>query len=196
MISEEELSLLFGECCYLNKKNIPKKKDESSLKYLINKNMTQSQCIKLGILFEIILKQMILKLTNLKDIKPKNIKGKKEMDHLFVDEDNKIIYYAELKANINLDSEKSKSTYKKCLEIFIQLKDEFPNYEIKWCLLAFRYLNNNEIPKVLKSKYNEIKDNLYGINDYINLLNINKSYIKEEYIKFLNLLADELINNS
>lgn len=195
MISEEELIIILDECCYLNKKTL-KKRDESSLSYLIDKSMTQSQCIKLGILVEKILRQIILKLTNFKDIKPKNIKGKKEMDHLFVDEENKIIYYAELKANINLDTEKSKSTYKKILEIYKELKNEFSNYEIRWCLLAFRYLNNNEIPKVLKSKYNEIKDNLYGINDYINLLKINNLFTKEEYILFLNIIANKLINNS
>ena len=35
--------------------------------------------------------------TNLISIKSKNSKGEKEKDHLFIDEEKKIIYYSELK---------------------------------------------------------------------------------------------------
>ena len=51
-----------------------------------------------------------MKNTQYKNIKEKNTKGKKETDHLFMDVNNKIIYYAEIKSNLNLDTEKSNET--------------------------------------------------------------------------------------
>ena len=44
----------------------------------------------------------------LKNIKSNTKKGDKETDHLFIDDLNKNIYYAELKSNLNLDTEKRK----------------------------------------------------------------------------------------
>ena len=97
---------------------------------MIKRELSQSDCIKLGNGLEKIFYDIVLQYTKLKDIKPKNKKGKKEKDHLFCDETNKIIYYAEFKSNINLDTEKSKSTYQKCLNIVIELKEKYPDYTI------------------------------------------------------------------
>lgn len=169
-----------------------KKKDENSLSSLINRKLSQSDCIKLGNGLEKLLCDIILKNTSLKNIKQKNSKGRKERDHLFCDEENKIIYYAELKSNINLDTEKSKSTYVKCLHIVEELRLEYPEYKIEWCLLACRYISNDKIPEVLKNKYKEIKENLFGINDYLNLLHINKLFTKNSYSIFLNKIADKM----
>ena len=170
-----------------------KKKDFNSLSYLIDKNLSQSDCIKLGIGIEKFLVDLILQYShNLKSIKEKNMKGIKEKDHLFIDEKNKIIYYSELKSNINLDTEKSKTTSNKCLEIVKQLEEKYKNYQIKWCLLGLRYLDYNEIPKVIQGKYTNIKENLYGINQYLNMLNISISLTKEEYKKLLNKISDTM----
>ena len=84
------------------------KKDVSSLSYLIDQQMSQTSCIKTGFGVEKVFNDYILSITNLTSIKPKNSKGKKEKDHLYIDEVKKIIYYAEIKANLNLDTEKSK----------------------------------------------------------------------------------------
>ena len=170
-----------------------KKKDFNSLSYLIDKNLSQSDCIKLGIGMEKFLVDLILKYSNdVKSIKEKNTKGIKEKDHLFIDEKNKIVYYSELKSNINLDTEKSKTTSNKCLEIVKQLEETYKNYQIKWCLLGLRYLDYNEIPKVIQGKYTNIKENLYGINQYLNMLNISISLTKEEYKKLLNKISDTM----
>lgn len=67
-----------------------KKKDVDSLSSLINRNLSQSDCIKLGNGVEKVLNDIVLKYTNLKDIKPKNSKGKKEKDHLLRDEITKL----------------------------------------------------------------------------------------------------------
>ena len=120
--SFEDLNLTIYENAYIKNCKSNVKKDFNSLSYLVDKSLSQSDCIKLGIAVEKVFSDMILKYTHLVNIKPKNIKDKKEKDHLFMDVENKTIYYSELKANINLDTEKSKSTYKKCFSIVEELK--------------------------------------------------------------------------
>jgi len=168
------------------------KKNENSLSYLINRKLSQSDCIKLGNGLEKLLCDIILKNTSLKNIKGKNSKGKKERDHLFCNEEHKIIYYAELKSNINLDTEKLNATYKKCLYIVNELQLQYPEYKIEWCLLACRYISKQEIPNYLKNKYMEIKENLFGINDYLELVGINHLFTKDSYSMFLNKIADKM----
>lgn len=187
-----ELSLIIENNSYIKNCKSNKKKDIDSLSYLIIRELSQSDCIKLGNGLEKIFYDIVLTYTKLKDIKPKNKKGKKEKDHLFCDETNKIIYYAEFKSNINLDTEKSKSTYEKCLNIVRELEKKYPNYTIEWGLIGCRYINNITIPTKLKNKYNRIEKNLYGINDYLNLLNINIHFTFNNYCKFLNKLANTM----
>lgn len=164
-----------------------KKKDKASLSYLINIPISQSECIKLGYALEKVLCDIILKYNkSLKNMKQSNSKGKREKDHLFFDKYKKIIYYAELKSNINLDTEKSKATKNKCLTIFEELEEEYPDYEIQWCLVGLRYINNQEIPTTIYDKYKDISDNVYGINDYMEMLSINLKFDEETYKQFLN----------
>lgn len=171
-----------------------KKKDINSLSYLIDINMSQSDCIKMGVGVENILREYILKkCPNLKNIRKKNKKGKKERDHLFKDKKNKIIYYAELKSNINLDTEKSKSTYNKCLQILEELKEKHKNYTIKMFLLSVRHFSRVNIPNVILSKYKIIEDNLVGMNEYFDALSITDKFKDEnEYKKILNYLAKKM----
>ena len=184
-VSDENLGSLIGECEYIVKSSSTKKKDVSSLSYLIDIEMSQSECIKLGLGCEKLISDIIMKYGNVKNIKKKNEKDKKERDHLFMDVEKKVIYYAEIKANINLDTEKSKVTYNKCEEIVSELKEEYGDYEIRWCLVALRYLENEKIPKTIKSKYSKISENLYGINEYLKLLGINLIFTEERYKLFL-----------
>lgn len=187
-----QLEDVINNCVYVNNCTSNTNKDISSLSYLIDRSMSQSECIKLGIGIENVLSDLILKYTNFKNIKLKNTKGKKETDHLFCDKDNKIIYYSELKANINLDTEKSKSTINKCLSIVSDIQDTYPDYEIKWCLLALRYTDNNCISQTLKKKYESIGANLYGINEYLAILNIDMCFNENDYKIFLNKIADKM----
>ena len=187
-----ELDLIIKNNNYIKKCKSNKSKDIDSLSYLITRKLSQSDCIKIGNGLEKIFHDIVSYHTKLKDIKPKNKKGKKEKDHLWCDEDNKIIYYAEFKSNINLDTEKSKSTYEKCLNIVIELKKKFPEYDIKWCLVGCRYINNINIPNKLKYKYNTIKNNLFGVNDYLNLLGISLRFTYNGYCNFLNKVANAM----
>lgn len=179
------------KACFSNKK-----RDPTSLSYLIDTTLSQSDCIKLGIGIENLLKDLIIKFSNLVNIKPKNKKGAKERDHLFCDHENKIIYYAELKANINLDTEKSISTSLKCLEIAKELGEKYKDYEIKWCLVGYRYIDITDIPVTIQKKYSRISKNLFGINQYLAMLHINIAFDGQTYKNFLNDIARAMFNNS
>jgi hypothetical protein len=172
-----------------------KKKDYNSISYLIDKPCSQSDCIKLGIAIERCLIDIILEL-NKNLINIKNTFNQRECDHLFMSKTNKQIYYTELKTNLNLDTEKSKSTINKCILIEQELKKSYPDYEIKWCLLGLRYLNNSFIPNFIINKYKSIQDNVLGINEYFDLLSINYKFDENEYKKFINYIMNKIINNS
>lgn len=173
-----------------------KSKDIHSLSYIIDRQLSQSDCIKLGIGLEKIILDIILSnnplLTNIKE---KNIKNIKEKDHLFVDNNKKIIYYAELKSNLNLDTEKSKTTTYKCNIILEELILKYPDYKIEMYLVGNRYFDKKIIPKIILNKYLDIKDNIVGMNDYINHL-CDKSLFEneEEYKLFLNYLANKMFS--
>lgn len=194
LLNIENMMNAINENEYIVKCKSNKKKDFCSLSYLIDKQLSQSDCIKLGIGVEKVTLQTILNHTGLADIKPKNTKNSKEKDHLFCDEQNKIIYYAELKANINLDTEKSKSTYNKCLQIVSELQATYPDYQIKWCLLGYRFKHYDEIPRAIKKKYAPIASNLYGINQYFDMLNVDFNFSDETYKTYLNHLASKMFD--
>ena len=168
------------------KKTTPKNKE--SLSFLLKKNKlipNQSENIKIGIILEKLLTLYIEKKTNYKSIKPPNKKGKREKDILLKHMSKKIIVYAETKANLNLDSEKHKSTYKKILKNEFELKDEFKDYKIKVFLVGLRYLINNDIEPNIKAKYKVIEDKLVGINEFLNYVGAVGFKDFDEYEKLL-----------
>lgn len=177
---------------YIKKSFSKKTKDESSLSSLVSIKMSQSDCIKLGVGIEKVLLEIILKKTSLKNIKTKNKKGVKEKDHLLCDEEGKKIYYCEIKTNLNLDTEKSKSTIEKCLQIKNKLGEEYKDYEIIWCLLGARYYSKDIIKSGILNKYLDIKDNVFGVNEYFNMLNISFKFDEESYKKFINNVAKNM----
>lgn len=182
------------ECNYITLCVSNPKKDPSSLSFLVDRNMSQSDCIKLGVGVEKLLVDTVEKLTGLENIRPKNTKGEKERDHLFKDEAYKVIYYAELKANINLDTEKSKSTYTKCIQVLEELQQSYPDYEVRWCLLAHRYISTDDIPSVIKKKYTTISSNLFGINQYFNMVGIKFQFTEDSYRQYVNNIANAMFD--
>lgn len=188
-----KISRIIRKNKYINNCSSNKKIDTNSLSYLIDYELSQSDCIKIGVGIENILKDFILENTNLKNIKTKNKKGIKEKDHLFMDINKKIIYYAELKSNLNLDTEKSKQTYTKCLDIEKELQEEYKDYEIKMFLVGVRYYTKKIIPKTILKKYKEINNNLCGINEYFKFLSIKfKIFNEKDYKKILNYLVKKM----
>lgn len=171
-----------------------KSKDTNSLSYLIDIQLSQSDCIKIGTGIEKVLSDIILdKNKLLRDIKEQNIKGKKEKDHLFCCEESKTIYYAELKSNLNLDTEKCASTHQKCNDILKELQLLYPEYTVNMYLVGLRYCMKNMIPKQICKKYDCIKDNVVGVEEYLQILGVSVSFhLEEKYKQFLNNLAIEM----
>lgn len=168
-------------------------KDFNSISYLINKQLSQSQCIKFGIIMEKLLLDIILEYNhNLKNIKQKIKNGNREKDHLLIDDKNMIIYYAEIKSNINLDTEKSKETSNKCIDIYNELKNMYNEYKINMYLVGIRYYTKDIIPKIILNKYNNIKEHVIGINEYLYNLNCDIKFDNDSYQIFINKIVDEL----
>jgi hypothetical protein len=183
---------------YVKKCTSNKAKDFNSLSYLIDRELSQSDCIKIGTGIEKVLRDVILdKNKSLSDIKQQNEKGKKEKDHLFCCENTKTVYYAELKSNLYLDTEKCKSTSQKCSDIVKELQVLYPEYTIEMYLVGLRYCTQNMMPKQVCKKYECIKDNVVGVDEYLQNLGACISFGNESnYKKFLNMLACEMFSIS
>jgi len=170
-----------------------KSKETHSLSSLIDRDLSQSDCIKLGTGLEKVVKDIVLAANPaLTNIKPKNEKGKKERDHLFFDAETKTIFYAELKSNLNLDTEKCRSTSAKCVQILAELQAEYPDCKVEMFLLGVRYFERSLIPKIIGNKYQEIDANLVGMNDYFAALKVPITFSGEpEYKEFLNYFCQK-----
>lgn len=144
-------------------------KDEHSFCTLVDVPMTQSQNISLGICMEKLFHDAIGKNTKLKNISESaSTKGERQKDHIWLDEQRRVIIYAEQKNNINLDTEKSVSTEVKVAEV----AKKYPDYTISAYILAARYLSASEplAKKIIQSKYKNTK--VVGVNDYLALFGL------------------------
>jgi len=194
---------IIRDTSYIQGCKINNKRDVHSITYLIDKSlsekMSQSDCIKLGNGIEHFLRNIIIQssspnLRNIKTIKTK--KGEKEMDHLFEDISKKVIYYAELKSCLNLDTEKCKTTYLKCMENEEKLRIIYPEHDIKMFLVGNRYLETNELYKHKKiiNKYTPIYKHLCGVNDYFRNIGIPHMCFEDEneYKYVLNTIVKQM----
>ena len=188
-ITEIMMSELISSIPYIQKCSTNKNRDETSLSYLIDRHLSQSDCIKLGIAMENYFTGCICTFSSLVNIRPANSKGQKEKDILFMDDTRKQIYYTEVKNNLNLDTEKSRTTYEKCLKIREDLNLD-DGYTINWCLLGARYTHSNEMPSKIQKKYTSIKDNLFGVNQFLEMYGINFTFTNETYKTLINNIAN------
>jgi hypothetical protein len=180
---------------YITNSKSNKKKDKTSLSYLFKDfNLSQSDNIKIGIALEKLLIDDISR--HYQNIKySSNIKNSKDKDHLFLDNDNKIIYYAELKSNINLDTEKTKETISKCFDIYHSLSLQFPDHVVIMSLVCLRYCNKTDIPSFLLKKFSNISFHLCGINDYYAVLQIKKKFTDVSYKIILDTIVKSMFFN-
>ena len=171
-----------------------------SISYLLfgEKPSDQSISIKFGHFGEFIAKELIkinpnleLLTCGIQDINDK----KKDIDLIFKDETNKIIYYRELKGNIELDTEKLPATIAKCKEIEQSLKDKYEDYKINCGILNWSVYNR----KILKAGLSNIKlfENkeikINHMEDFLNIIDI-KWDEDDYYLYFQNI--GKMINNS
>ena len=137
----------------------------------------QSINIKLGRLGEWLSKELIRANPNLKllpcGVQKINDK-RKDVDLLFKDEEKKIIYFRELKGNIELDTEKLPATISKCKEIEYALKISHVDYHIDCGVLNWSVYNR----KILTAGLSNIKTFENGgikinhMNEFLEIINV------------------------
>ena len=162
-----------------------------SISYLLygERPSEQSMNIKFGRLGEFLSKELIktnhtLELLNC-GVQKINDK-KKDVDLIFKDEVNKIIYYRELKGNIELDTEKLPATITKCKEIENSLKTTYLDYTIDCGILNWSVYNR----KILTAGLSNIKTFENGgikidhMEDFLKIIGV--LWAKEDYYTYFN----------
>jgi hypothetical protein len=147
----------------------------------------QSINIKLGKFGEFLAKELIKINPNLEllncGIQKINDK-KKDVDLIFKDEYRKIIYYRELKGNIELDTEKLPATIHKCKEIENALKITYHNYEIDCGILNWSVYDR----KILSAGLSNIKTfenqgiKIDHMKNFLEIINIK--WTEEDYYSY------------
>lgn len=177
----------------INKKSI---KEHYNIRKLIdNQNLTQSDVIRFGYVFENFLKNCIrnsgnkvfdINFLDVFNTGTNTLKGKKNLDIFFrIGKNN--IYYFESKTNVNLDSEKTKLTNHKIeqIENYISHEKKILNGEITLICGTITCWWEYE-----KGMTNPRTKSLYYMKDFFELLNVNIT--KEEYYKIMSDFGKEL----
>ncbi len=164
-----------------------KQQDETSFKNLLYNELSQSGNIKLGIYLEKCINNMIEKKGDWQNIRKKIEKGHKQTDILYMKNDN--IIYAEIKGNLNLDTEKSKITDEKIGKIIDILQIEYKDKKIEGFIVNTRYLRVSDFPKKITKKYTNI---LLGIDDLLEKFNVDTFKNYDNYKSFVNYCANKL----
>lgn len=175
------------------KEKRPKKSHDNyeSINTLVNIGITQSQSIRVGTSIEDLLRIYISSTSSWIDIKPPNAKGKKERDHLFyrtLENGKTEKIYAELKSNLQLDSEKRSKTAEKVKCI---MREE----NCKGYITALRHFSSDTLNKSKHvSFYTERDVDVLSVQEYFNILNIACPFEDEdEYKKWIRFIVDCLI---
>jgi hypothetical protein len=150
-----------------------------SISYLLygEKPSEQSIFIKLGKLGEFLSKELI-KINHYLELFTCGIQQindkKKDIDLIFKNESNKIIYYRELKGNIELDTEKIPATIKKCKDIENHLKSTYLDYTIDCGILNWSVYDRKILTAGI-SNINTFESNGIHINhmkDFLDIINV------------------------
>lgn len=168
-----------------------------SITYLLygSKPSEQSINIKLGRLGEFLAKELIktnsefeLLCCGVQQINNK----KKDVDLIFKDENNKVIYYREMKGNIELDTEKLPATISKCKEIEYSLQLKYPDYIINCGILNWSVYNRD----ILTAGISNIKAFEIGgvkidhMKDFLNIINIY--WDEDDYYAYFREIAKKI----
>ncbi len=168
-----------------------------SLMYLLygERPSEQSLSIKLGKLGEYMCKEFIKKYDNLELLKCgiQKINNKnKDVDLVFKDNNNKIIYYYELKANIELDTEKLNATIEKCNEIKDYLKDKFIDYKIEFGILNWSVYNREILTRGLSNikTFEKAGIKINHMQDFLKIMDIK--WDDKDYYSFFREIGDKI----
>lgn len=174
-----------------------KGRDVSSLSSLVQHDISQSAAIRLGNHLEEIFNLAISEALTERFVRSnlkKNVKGERQKDILMIKEDTKEVIYAEIKANINLDTQKAPATVQSTIKVVDEFKEK--GYNVKGFVIALRYLDASDIPKILAKKYEAFKSHdsvrLIGIREFMTHITgetITELQTIESYSTFLTTIA-------
>lgn len=156
--AEHIQELIMKECERIKNENITYTKP-GSLKHLMfgSEPSEQAISVKMGRnVGEMMVKKIITETDGLELLKcgvqciDQKTGKKKDLDLLWIDEKNKIIYYREAKANMELDSEKLPATIDKITEILnIYISQNYPGYSINIAIFNWSIYNRKDLTKGL-----------------------------------------------
>lgn len=165
--------------------NLLKKGENNSwnIKRLLQIDLDQSQSIRFGNMFQDFVKSVVTSAggkvlsQQFADIygvgETKSNKGQKDVDIWFTYKER--MYYFEAKTNLDLDSEKSKATDLKVVDISIWMKMNYPEYEVISGILSCWWTKEAGLPV-------KVKD-VYFMEDIFKILEIDVS--KDEYYEIM-----------
>jgi len=170
-----------------------------SISYLLfnSKPSEQSVCIRMGRFGEFLAKELIQSNTNLKllncGVQKINDKNK-DIDLLFQNscDKQKIIYYRELKGNIELDTEKIPATIKKCNEIKYHLKSKYVDYHINCGILNWSVYNRNNISKSIYNIQTFEKSNIKidHFEDFLHIIGIE--WDEKDFYDYFKIIGNKI----
>jgi hypothetical protein len=172
-----------------------------SIEYLVHgpRPSNKSINIKLGRLGEFLSKELIKLISNLElmtcGIQKINNK-KKDVDLIFKDNNSLIIYYYELKGNIELDTEKLPATINKCKEIENSLKETYPDYKINCAILNWSVYDRKKLTSGLSNikAFENGGIKIHHMEDFFNIINICLS--EEDYYSFFREIGTKIDEKS
>ena len=168
-----------------------------SLSYLLfgQQPSEQSIFIKFGRFGEYLSKELVKTNPRLELLQCgiQHINGKKkDVDLIFKDEERKIIYYRELKGNIELDTEKIPATITKCDEIRKSLSSIHDGYEINCGILNWSVYNRD----ILTSGISNIKSfenggiHIEHMGEFLEIVGV--SWSQEDYYAYFRIIGSIL----
>jgi hypothetical protein len=166
--------------------------DPTSLCSLYTRKVSQSTNIRVGNELEKIVNLYILNSCPVTDMRPSRTTAGERQKDLCVRVGPSTVVYAELKSNINLDTEKCRATRDKVNEIVATLREQ-EAMEVTGYLVSLRYLRTSDVPQTLRNRYGDVT--LIGVGDFFRDV-LHQSVTEFEdyptYIAFLMSVVDKL----
>jgi hypothetical protein len=156
----------------------------------------QSINIKLGRFGEFLTKELIKSndIFELLDCGVQMINNKlKDVDLVFIDKIKKVIYYRELKGNIELDTEKIPATIAKCNDITTFLSNKYEDYNINCAILNWSIYDR----QVLTAGLSNIKTfekaglRIEHMGDFFTI--VGATWHKEDYYSYFRMIGTKII---
>jgi len=170
---------------------LKKKKNTGSMTEIMGLPSSQSIAIKMGnVLEEAYNKFVDEKAQSIRKELQKQVPHQIDIAFIF----GNIVYYFESKANLNLDTEKSKVTIDKVKEIEKKLKELYPSYRVVAKCLSSRYRTGKETKNV---KTNIIPlESIYGYKEFFEIFEESLSIEIEQWETIWKEVGEYIINET